>query len=255
MKLTEFNLINRSKHYDAIQINDNLQVEETVVDGTDLRYYVVKNFLKNPEAFVELLKKHNAYGGDIEVSTPGYRQLISPLELSTLSNWYSNFYGNFVKKKIPITSWCYATNIYHNQMKCWNHNNRPHFDFQPITTYLWLTKDVNAGTAFYKLKFDNNTHFRYNDDIDDMKKTNKEEYRKYFKYDLTTAKEEQWYRFESDEYWQVYAVTPSEYNSVVFYDPLFFHNAFYDKSDAEVRYSLLSFLDQPVSKQPFWMTK
>jgi hypothetical protein len=252
MDLRDFNLVNRSKHYAAIQVNNTFDIYSQEDKASGLRYYVVRNVMKNPDAFIDLLQSHNAYGGDVEISTPGYRQLISPMELPTLCNLYTQFYKQFTKKDLPqpISSWCFATNIYHDQMVCWNNNNMPHYDRQPITAYLWLTKNMDAGTGFYSLKIGDKIHYRYTDEFNKM---SKEEYLKYFKYDMATATKKEWKRFESDEHWQVYAVTPSEFNSVVFYDPMYFHNAFYDKSDARVRYSLLSFLDQPAKTKPFWL--
>ena len=255
MNLDQFNIIKRSNHFDAIEINKKLEVETVSDKQTGLRYFVIRNVLQNPDKFVELLSKHNAYGGDVEVSTPGYRQLISSLEIPTISKLYAQLFKEFTEVDTRLSSWYYTTNVYHKDMVINNRNNYPRFEPYPISTQICLSKEPKSGLCFYKLKLDNNEYIRYNDDIKNM---SEEGFKRTFPVYAGNSGEDPtpWKNFEGNEEWQTYAFERFEYNTAVIYDPLYFHQVLFDDDKPEsVEYSLLGFLDSPIVKVPFWASK
>lgn len=252
MNLTMFNTINRSKHFDAISINKNLEVETVKDKETGLRYFVAKNVLQNPDEFVELFSKHNAYGGDVEVTTPGYRQLISSLEIPTISKLYAQVFREFTKQDTKLSSWYYTTNIFHKDMVIKNKNNMPRFEPYPVATSLCLTKEPTAGMGFFKMKLDEYEAVRYNDDI---KNLSDEMFKKVFPVYSGNDNEDPkpWVNFEGNENWKLYSFEKFEYNSAIIYDPLFFHQVLFENEKLDsVQYSLVGFLDSPIVKFPFW---
>lgn len=254
MKLTTFNTINRSDHFEAIAINKKLDIETVKDKETGLRYFIVKNVLENPDKFVELLSKHNAYGGDVEVTSPGYRQLISALEIPTISKLYAQVFREFTEVDTKLSSWYYTTNIYHKDMVITNKNNMPRFEPYPICTNMCLTKDSITSMNFFKLNLDNLTTVRYNDEV---KELDEEVFKKAFPVYAGSDGLDKlpWTNFRGSEEWQLYAQEKLEYNSAIIYDPLYFHQVSFDSGlevNEEVQYSLVGFLDAPIVKFPFW---
>ena len=255
MNLTKFNTINRSEHFDAIAINKKLDIETVKDKETGLRYFVVKNVLEDPDKFVDLISKHNAYGGDVEVTTPGYRQLISSLEIPTISKLYAQVFREFTNVDTKLSSWYYTTNIFHKDMVIKNSNNMPRFEPYPVATALCLTKNPTVGLGFYKIKLDKYQAVRYNDDI---KELSDDLFKRAFP--IYSGNDEQepksWANFEGNENWELYSFEKFEYNSAVLYDPLFFHQVLFDNNKLDsVQYSLVGFLDSPIVKVPFWDMK
>ena len=252
MKLTSFNIIDRSKHFDAIAINKKLDIETVTDKVTGLRFFIVKNVLENPDQFVELMQKHNAYGGDVEVTTPGYRQMISALEIPTLSKLYAQVFKEFTGVDTKLSSWYYTANIYHPDMMTKNRNNYPRFEPYPVASTLCLTKDSKAGISFFKLKLDGKENFRYNDDIKELSDDN---FKKAFPvYSGNNGEEPRpWVNFEVNDEWEMYAFENFTYNSAIIYDPLYFNQVTFDGGKVEsVEYALSGFLDAPIVKFPFW---
>ena len=254
-----FNTIDRSKHFEAIKINKQLEVESVVdkTTGTDLKYFVVRNVLENPDAFVELLSKHNAYGGDVEVATPGYRQLISSLEIPTISKLYAQVFKEFTDVETKLSSWYYTANVYHPEMKTSNNNNHPKFEPYPIATMLGLTKEADVSLSFYQLQDIANgvpMVSRYNERVKDF---SEEDFKKYFpNFSGKTNESVAWESFENDDVWTSYAFEPIAYNTAIIYDPLFFHQiAWKDNRPNKVEYVMNGFLDSPIVKFPFWESK
>ena len=248
MNLSNFTKIDRSKHFEAIQINKELQVETINDKESGLRYFVIKNVLKDPDAFVELLSKHNAYGGDIEVSIPGYRQLISSLEVPTISKLYAQLFKEFTDVETKLSSWYYATNIFHQDMVSAKANNMPRFEPYPIATQLCLTKDPNCGLVFFKV----GGHARYNNEV---KEFEQDVFDKVFPaFNPKTEKNIQsWKNFEGNEDWTPYVQEKYEYNSAIVFDPLYFHQVLFAENKVDsVKYFLTSYLDAPIVEFPFW---
>lgn len=253
MNLKSFNTIQRSKHFDAIAINPKLEVETVSDSETGLRYFVVRDVFTNPDAVVELLAQHNAYGGDVETLTPGYRQLISALELPSLCKLYAHLFKEFTEVDTKLSSWYYTTGIYHPEMMAANKNNMPKFEPYPIATSLCLTKEPKGGLNFYKLKLDNEEYFRYNERIKDC---DQDTFRRLFPLYSGKSEEEpvRWESFSGNDDWENNAHEPFVYNSVIIYDPLYFHQ-FTFAEEYETEYLLNGFLDAPIVDVPFWHDK
>lgn len=254
MKLTTFNTVNRSDHFDAIAINKKLEIETVKDTESNLRYFVVKNVLENPDKFVELMSKHNAYGGDLEVATPGYRQMISSLEIPTISKLYAQIFREFTDVDSKLSNWYYTTNIYHEGMVVKNNNNMPRFEPYPMATNLCLTKDPKCGLAFYRLNLLKKGNIRYNDEVRDM---SEDMFKQVFPiYSGNNEETKPWGNFVENDYWKMYAFEKFEYNSAIIYDPLYFHQVFYETETVDsVHYALAGFLDSPIVKYPFWEMK
>lgn len=250
--LTTFNTIKRSDHYKAIAINNKLEVETVHDKESGLRYFVIKNVLENPDEFVDLMKKHNAYGGNFQTAVPGYRQMISSLEIPTISKLYAQLFKEFTQLDTKLSSWYYTTNIFHDGMVQCRQNNMPRFEPYPVATQLCLSKDSNAGLAFFKMKVDDKVIPRYNQEI---KEFDQELFDKLFPvYASTTERNEQpWANFEGNDNWEPYVLEKYEYNTAIIFDPLFFHQVhFQDDKIEAVNYLLTGFLDAPIVEVPFW---
>ena len=250
--LTKFNTIKRSEHFEAIAINNKLEVETVFDKDSGLRYFIIRNVFKNPDALVELLQKHNAYGGDFEIAVPGYRQMISSLEIPTVSKLYAQLFKEFTNLDTKLSSWYYTTHIHHSDMLCSKQNNMPRFEPYPVATQLCLTKEPKAGLSFFKLVNDGVEMPRYNDEI---KNFSQELFDKVFPvYGTKTERDEQpWKNFEGNENWKPYVLEKYQYNTAIVFDPLYFHQVYFDEDKIEnVNYTLTSFLDAPIVENPFW---
>lgn len=253
MSLKKFNTINRSKHFDAIAINPKLEVETVRDSDTGLCYFVVRDVFTNPDALVELLAQHNAYGGDVETITPGYRQLISPLELPSLSKLYAHLFKEFTDIDTKLSSWYYTTGIYHPEMVAQNKNNMPKFEPYPIATSLCLSKEPQGGLSFYKLKLDGEESIRYNETI---KGCDQDTFRRLFPLYSGKSEDEpvRWESFSNNDDWTEFNTEPFAFNSVIIYDPLYYHQ-FKFAENYEYEYLLNGFLDAPIVDVPFWHAK
>jgi hypothetical protein len=230
-----FVLVDRAEQLKVLQFNKKISFEyKTMSSG--MRYCIIRNVLQEPEAFIQYLKKHPAYGGSIRVSSPGYRQLFSPLEFKALHDLYYNVYKKLSnistdKPNNPLT-WICCSNIYYKGM---TGNPKPHNDGSTLAANLWLSEA--EGTAFYRYK-DAYTIDDIDDDNEDMAEYN----------DLTQKQLQDnvpWYAFDCDDKWSKYDIIPAEYNSAVLYNGRYFHQAYFDPNkhpETYVRYSLVSFL-------------
>jgi hypothetical protein len=250
--LTAFNTIQRSKHFKSIEINKKVEVETVYDKDTGLRYFVIKDVLQNPDEFVELMQQHPAYGGDVEVLTPGYRQLISSLELPSLTKLYGQLFKEFTEVDTKLSSWYYTGNIYHKDMVTKNQNNLPRFEPYPIGTILSLTKDTNVGVGFFKAKVGEEHHVRYNETVKDC---DDETFKNLFPSfsGKGDAESTPWKNFDGNDNWKPYAFEHLQYNSVVVFDPLFFHQIYFDEDTIDSpQYTLTGYLDTPIVEIPFW---
>jgi hypothetical protein len=251
-KISKFNTIERSKHFDAIQINKKIEIETVFDKETGLRYFVIKNVLQNPEAFIELMQKHNAYGGDVEVLTPGFRQLISSLEIPSITKLYGQFFKEFTEVDTKLSSWYYTGNLYHKDMVIKNQNNLPRFEPYPICGALCLKKDSKMGLGFYKAVVNDIEHVRYNEQVKDC---DDESFKLLFPSfsGKPEAETSPWVNFEGNDNWKPYAHEHFEYNTAIVFDPLFFHQVYFDEDTIDsFEYLLTGYLDTPIVQIPFW---
>jgi len=251
-KKMSFNLINRSKHFDAISINKKLEVETVFDKDSGLRYFIIRDIFDNPDQLVELLSQHPAYGGDVEVTTPGHRQLLSSLELPTLTKLYSQLFKEFTTVETKFSSWYYSGNIYQDGMMSSNANHMPRFEPYPFSTQLCLTRDTNMGLTFFKAKLDGVLHARYNEAVKDCDEA---VFKRLFPVYSGRTEEEvaKWKNFEGNDDWTPYVKEDFKFNTAVIYDPLYFHQIHFAGNKIESpQYSLVGMLDGPIVQDPFW---
>lgn len=237
-----FVAIDRSEQFEALQFNDNINFDYQISDY-GMKYCVIRNVLKEPEKFIKLLKRHPAYGGPMRVSSPGFRQLLSPIEYASLLNMYNNVCNtlNGVNKNINILRWVCCSNIYYNGM---TGNPRPHPDGSSNASNLWLSEGMeNAGTGFYRLKIEDTIYYNL--------KQVKDEHIKLLGSILQNNQKDivPWFGFDKDEHWERYDMIHAEFNSAVIYDGNWFHNAYYEPKNWEtdkIRYSFVSFLQDNI---------
>jgi hypothetical protein len=252
MMIKSFNTIERSSHFHAIEINKKIEIETVYDKDTGLRYFVIKNVLQNPDEFVGLMQQHNAYGGDVQVLTPGYRQLISSLEIPSISKLYGQFFKEFTEVDTKLSSWYYTGNIYHQEMVTKNKNNLPRFEPYPIGAHLCLTKDSRMGFSFYKASIGGVEYPRYSEVVKDC---DDETFKNLFPAfsGKSDAEASQWENFEGNDNWKPYAFEHCEYNSAIVIDPLYFHQIHFDDNNIiSPEYMLTGYLDTPIVQIPFW---
>ena len=225
--------VDRAYHFHAIQINDKLSYEYKKTES-GMEYCIIRNILKNPDDFMHFIKKHPAFGGSIKVSSPGFRQLFSPIEFNPIMQIYSFVHAKLHNVQQPtVNKWVCCSNIYYDGM---TGNPKPHNDGTTSAANLWLSNSMyDAGTAFYKMHLDGKTYYNSNELTPEA-----------FHILLKNARDqEQWYAFDKDEHWEKYDIIPAEYNSAVIYNGQYFHNAYYDPkkyNEHIIRYSFVSFL-------------
>ena len=237
-----FVAVDRKEQLEALQFNDDIRYEYKINDY-GMKYCVIRNVLKYPDKFITLLKRHPGYGGSIQVTSPGFRQLLSPIEYSSLLNMYNNVCDalNGVKTNINVLRWVCCSNIFYNGMKG---NPRPHPDGSNNASNLWLSQGMEkAGTGFYRLKIENSIYYNFKDV--------KQEHMKVFSSILQNNQKDivPWFGFDKDEHWELYDVIPAEFNSAVIYNGNWFHNAYYEPKNWDsnkVRYSFVSFLQESI---------
>lgn len=253
--LTTFNTVERSRHFKSIEINKKIEIETVFDKDTGLRYFVVKDVLQNPEEFVELMKQHPAYGGDVEVLTPGYRQLISSLEVPSLTKLYGQLFKEFTDVDTKLSSWYYTGNLYHKDMVTKNQNNLPRFEPYPIGTILSLSKETTMGLGFFKANVAGIDHVRYNQAVKDCDDAT---FKNLFPSFSGTPDSETlpWKNFDGNDHWSAYAFEHLQYNCAIVFDPLFFHQIYFDEDIINsAQYTLTGYLDTPIVEIPFWEAK
>jgi len=241
LKKNGFKPVDRSFQHHILQINPKISYDYKVSKVSGLRYCIIRDVLQNPDDFVSIMKMHPGYGGSIRVSTPGIRQLFSPLEFSTLMEVYGKVYNVLTlqnNKPIPkIWQWACCSNILYKGVRG---NSLPHHDNSPMSVSLWLTKDIeNTGTGLYGVTIDGKKYYNSFDIPEDKKHKLAELITKDY------YNEDPLYGFVKDDDWELYELTPYEYNSAVLFDSRYFHRWFYDSNkwnEDQIRYSLVSFL-------------
>jgi len=232
----------------ALEFNPKVEAEWHVIPESGMLTCTLRNVLKHPHDFIEILKLHPAFNGSDQYGTPdnfwvipgyipGFRQRIHAREILPLISLYVKLLPNFYKPtgELKIGDWFCSTNIFYKGMK---HNLIPHFDEAPFVATLWLTEGLkNAGTGLYTMKVNDTAYYNI-DHITNPK--DREEYDR-----VTTLYQTN--NLSIDGVFQLYDKVGCEFNSIVAYQGRYFHQAHVKDEDwpeDKVRYSLLSFLKQ-----------
>jgi hypothetical protein len=184
------------------QINEDAKVEDVIYDTT--KFKVIRNFLKHPEEYKNLLLNFPAVRDS--TYSPGWRQDVPP--------WAAKFITNFVRENVcdwnPARVSC---NIYNGNMQMKKNSHLPHSDAWPGIWNIWFNKECLGGTAFWSYK--GKIH------VNELT----EEENSYL-FDKTTKESgyEQWKNFRGDEDWELSCIAPMEYNTLLFYNGGFFHS-------------------------------
>lgn len=216
----KFTVIDRDELYEASEVNNNMEIFEVKV--TDhLRYYVIDNFLKTPDKFIQILQKFPALSGLFY----GARQQFTPVELRNLILAYCDI-GKAVGLDLNPRTWITSSNIMWKDMPTKNHDWRPHWDYDAVAM-LWLT-NTKGGTGFYN--FHGCPAYKMLD----------ENRMSLLQSEVRPTDPEPWKTFDGNDDWQLYHVAETTFNSVIIYNGDFFHSP-YPKFDDGYRYNLVSF--------------
>jgi len=205
------------------QINQDAKLEDVVYDG--VQFKTIKNFLKHPDKYIELIKQFPATRD--HTYSPGFRQDIPPWAAKFITMFIQEHVGNWSPARV-------SCNIYGGDMLMKNFSNLPHSDPFYGVWNLWLNQKCLGGTAFWKHK--GKFH---------VSELTQEEHKHLFGKPLTSTGYEKWKNFKGDEDWEMTCIAPMEYNSLLFYNGGFFHSPWIQESWYldEYRYSMVGMGD------------
>lgn len=205
------------------QINPEAKLEDVVYDDT--KFKVIRNFLKYPEEYKNLLMHFPAVRD--HTYSPGFRQDIPP--------WAARFITTYIQENVikwsPVRVAC---NIYNGNMRMRTNANLPHSDNFHGIWNLWFNQNCLGGTAFWKHKEKRHVN-----------ELTQEEYSHLFDKALSSSGNEQWKNFRGDEDWELTCIAPMEYNTLLFYNGGFFHSPWVLENwyTEEDRYSMIGMGD------------
>ena len=211
-------IIDRDELYEALMLNDELEIKKINLGEDKFSYFVVENVLKTPDKAKELLLKWPALDGG--VYTPGARQNFTPMDIVPILTGYKTILEQMGGKVTPY-NFITSSIMFQKGQKVWENSWYPHTDYSLVCNL--LLSDYEGGTAFYSHKGCIN------------KKCFPDYKQPYNKYKTVG-----WKNFEGDEDWELYHIIPSKFNSVAIYDGSNFHGT-YATLTKELRYSLISF--------------
>jgi hypothetical protein len=212
-------LIEHDKLENICKINQDAKMEDVVYDG--VKFKVIRNFLANPEEYINLIQKFPATRD--HTYSPGFRQDIPPWAAKFITLYIQEYVGNWIPARV-------SCNIYSGNMLMRQHSNLPHSDpFYGIWN-LWLNKKCLGGTAFWAYK--NKLH---------VSELSEEEHNHLFDKPLNGSGYEKWKNFKGDKDWKMTCIAPMEYNSLLFYNGGFFHSPWIQENWYldEYRYSMV----------------
>lgn len=261
------------KQYDLekiLSINNDLKIQEHVVE--DLFYITIDNFFKNPDDLVDFLiqfpsdniqQKLNCNEFDFKNNNyrcpPGIQQIIHPRYLEGLSIRLieilteTNFIPNTKNKTEnsssevyynQINNFGYYTNYIGPEAVSFRQNHIPHIDQCKFTFNFHLSKNVNSGLNFYKLKTKNKTHSRLKSILDDSIEVRKEISSKLNDASNLNFNENNIKKYKSiieDDLFVCYEECDFKFNRLVLYEGDYWHSIKYDANvEKNPRYSLVS---------------
>lgn len=205
----------------VFEINNRYPQKHKLHEGAEI--LIFDDFLAKPDEYRDLLDRMPAFNSNFfyKTASPGWRQIIPYEFYFHIEALMSNFtqYEVWVEQAF--------TNIYRSRMPCKSKCWLPHYDNKEYAFNLWLC-DGPGGTGFYNWNgVCNVNHF-----IEDVRQ-------KVFQHH--EQGEYLYEEFTGDEDWQLYHVSPVQYNRAIFYSGNNFHSAYIpDNSYMEDwRYSLV----------------
>lgn len=216
-------LIEHNELESICRINESAEMEDVIYDR--VKFKVIRNFLKNPKEYINLLQQFP--GTRDHTYSPGFRQDIPPWAAKFITLHIQKYIGQWVPARV-------SCNIYNGNMMMKKHSNLPHSDPFHGVWNLWLSEECLGGTAFWK--HNNKLH---------VSELSEKEHKKLFGKPLSTSGYETWKNFKGDQDWQMTCIAPMEYNTMLFYNGGFFHSPWIQESWYldEYRYSMVGMGD------------
>jgi len=216
-------LIEHNELESICRINESAEMEDVIYDR--VKFKVIRNFLKNPKEYINLLQQFP--GTRDHTYSPGFRQDIPPWAAKFITLHIQKYIGQWVPARV-------SCNIYNGDMMMKKHSNLPHSDPFHGVWNLWLSEECLGGTAFWK--HNNKLH---------VSELSEKEHKKLFGKPLSASGYETWKNFKGDQDWQMTCIAPMEYNTMLFYNGGFFHSPWIQESWYldEYRYSMVGMGD------------
>lgn len=213
-----------------------------ILDFGKVKTLIFKDFLKYPDqlrSFVDQLKFDSTCLSPYN-SKPGKTYIFHPDVYSVYAKCITDTIKNTFKCDRIITEF-YAINCFNGDMV--SHNNFPHTDSNPpevdvtIAANIGLTKNLKGGTGFWSYRDKINVldmnptdvkfyvQFLKNRQIISEQIVN--EFIEYLNSNPTKKNTKfQWNQIENEGDWKLEYICPLEYNSLVLYSTLDFHNPY-----------------------------
>lgn len=258
---TEINNINFTE---LLEINLGFEVQSEKIEG--LSYITIDNFFKNPHDIVEVLKKFPAndksnFYENIKTTEakynrpPGIQQLFPNSYLESLSfivyklmaeydyvPYDIETSGDYFMLGKQLSQFIYYSNCLYPNMKQFEYNYLPHFDQSQFAFNIFLSEDVEGGTAFYKLKHENKYYSTIGDIMDetdyDLKLGLQNKLNAMNAHDENSGVTNYDY-FDDDDLFEKYHLIDYQFNRFCLYKGSFWHSIYYNSSTAtNARYSI-----------------
>lgn len=193
-----------------------------VIDNNGSIAIVIKDFLKYPDKFSEFLRSFPHWDNyRLSTARPGKTFAFNIDFTPVAAEFIASAVANTLISNISCTGM--HTNCLNGNMK--GHYFYPHVDSDlsnrcrngaHIAANLGLTKDLRGGTSFWK--------FNGKRSPVDMSLEEENVYKSHARFDDRQVLP--WEQVQSDENWELTHVVPIEYNSLVMYSSLEFHNPY-----------------------------
>jgi len=228
---------------ELIKVSEDVKLQVlTVGEETKHTVIVIDNFLQNPEDLLSIIETHPI---EMEWGKWGHPTHLKLMFIRKMFNYLaSEYYGVTdivdLEDKLRL-----QFNIVNGGMPCNYTTIIPHIDPAMLAFSLFLNKDCEGGTGFYKHKKSGiDYQVEYFDE--GFKKTEKywqihETYRKAKKHDYETILDS---RNIHEDDWELQYVVDAQYNRFVMHPSYIFHSAYVEKEwyQEEKRVSLAGFI-------------
>lgn len=193
-----------------------------VLDNDGSIAIIIKDFLKYPDQFSDLLYSFPHWDNyRLPTARPGKTFAFNLDFVSVASEFVARTISNTFVADVGCSGM--HTNCLNGNMK--GHYFYPHIDSNlnhrgregpHIAANLGLTKELQGGTSFWK--------FNGKRSPVDMSLEEENKYKSFARFDETEVLE--WEQVQSDGNWELTHIVPLEYNSLVIYSTLDFHNPY-----------------------------
>lgn len=229
--LHDYNVIDEDTIQKVFEISESANEEIFIVEKAKLKYGVIKNFYKDPEAVKDFLKNFPIVLNSVS-NSPGIQVYFSQNFNNSLKHIFKYFHNILQQYEFPhdkrevykLPVWETYLNMYWKSMNATRANMTPHVDEFNYGFNIWITKDIPSGTDFYSYKWKNYKEVYTMNEFRNIDAGKFPMFMNSMCEQFHDNEEIEWDPKQLDENtWQKYHTIEPQYNSVTYYPGCYFH--------------------------------